>query len=145
LHVVDVSSPDAMKQIESVNTVLSEIECSEKQIQLVLNKVDVVSGLNTLEMLQTLYPEAICVSAKTGFGLDKLHQAVMERYKGSELHIKVIAKLSDGRIQSFLRAYSRIIDEKYSDSKVVIEARLGKNQLTDLKRLKPEKLEIIEE
>lgn len=143
LHIVDVSSADALKQIESVNHVLSEIGCSQKQILLVLNKSDVVSGLGTLEMLQTLFSDAICISAKTGYGLDRLHQAVLNKYKGGVLHIKLVTSSANGKIQSFLRAYGTIIDEKYSDNKVLIEARLGQNQLVDLKRLKPERLEVV--
>jgi GTP-binding protein HflX len=143
LHVVDVSSPDALKQIESVNAVLSEIGCKEKQTLLVLNKIDVVTGLNTLETLQTLYPDAVCVSAKTGFGLGPLLQAVQEKYKGGVLHIKLVVSAANGKIQSFLRAYGSIIEEKYLDGSVIIEARLGQNQLTDLKRLKPQKLDIL--
>ena len=143
LHVVDVSSADALKQIESVNTVLSEIGCVEKQILIVLNKIDVVSAVASLDMLQTLFADAICISAKTGFGLDKLHQAVLVKYKGSELHIKLVTSPANGKIPSFLRAYGSVIEEKYTDGHVFIEARLGKNQLVNLKRLKPETIEVI--
>jgi GTPase len=145
LHVVDVSSPDALKQIESANGVLAEIGCSQKQVLLVLNKVDVISAISTLETLQTLYTDAISVSAKTGFGLDRLHQTVLNKYRGSELIVKLVVSQANGKIQSFLRAYGSIIDEKYSDGKVIIEARLGQNQLVNLKRLKPEKLEVLNE
>jgi GTP-binding protein HflX len=145
LHVVDVSSPEALKQIESVNTVLAEIGCSQKQVLLVLNKVDVISAISTLETLQTLYTDAISVSAKTGFGLDRLHQTVLNKYKGSELIVKLVVSQANGKIQSFLRAYGTITDEKYSDGKVLIEARLGQNQLINLKRLKPEHLEVLNE
>jgi GTP-binding protein HflX len=144
LHIVDVSSPEALKQIESVKGVLAEIGCGDKQILLILNKVDVVSGINTLEMLQTLFNDAICISAKTGYGLDKLHQAVLEKYKGGELHIRLVTSPANGKIQSFLRAYGTITEEKYLDGKVLIEARLGQNQMVNLKRLKPERLEVIE-
>ncbi len=142
LHVVDVSSAEAIKQIESVNNVLAEIGCSEKQILLVFNKVDVVSGLGTLEMLQTLYAEAVCVSAKTGYGVDQLRGAVLDRYRGSVLHIRVVTSQADGKIPSFLRAYGVIISEKYTDGEVVIEARLGKNQLIELKRLGPREMAV---
>jgi GTP-binding protein HflX len=145
LHVVDVSSPDALKQIESVNSVLSEIGCSQKQILLVLNKSDIVSAITTLEMLQTLFPEAVCISAKTGLGLDQLLFAVLNKYKGSILHVRLLVDQANGKIQSFLRAYGSITEEKYSDGKVLIEARLGQNQLVNLKRLKPEILEVLNE
>lgn len=145
LHVVDVSSTDALKQIESVKRVLAEIGCSQKQILLVLNKSDIVSAISTLEMLQTLFPEAVCISAKTGYGLDQLHFAVLNKYKGSILHIRLVVEQANGKIQSFLRAYGSIIEEKYLDGNVLIEAKLGQNQLVNLKRLKPVQLEILNE
>lgn len=144
IHIVDVSSPDALKQIESVNAVLLEIGCTGKQTLLVLNKVDVVSTLNTIETLQTLYPDAICISAKTGLGLNNLHDAVLQKYKGGLLHIKITTTPKNGKIQSFLRAYATIIDQQYSDGCVLIEARIGQNQLTDLKRLKPDRLDVLD-
>jgi GTP-binding protein HflX len=143
LHVVDVSNPEAGKQIESVNKVLADIGCSEKQMLLVLNKIDVVSGLNTMETLQTLYPDAVCVSAKSGYGLNRLHEAVLEKYKGGVIIVKVTTSQANGKIQSFLRAYSTILDERYTAKNVIIKAQLGQNQLVNLKRLKPEKMEML--
>ncbi len=145
LHVVDVSSPDAPAQIESVNNVLAEIGCSQKQSLLVLNKSDILSAINTLEMLQTLYPEAVCISAKTGLGLDRLHLTVLDKYKGGIVHIRIVTDQANGKIPAFLHAYGSIIEEKYLDGSVLIEAYLGQNQLVDLKRLKPDRLEIINE
>jgi len=43
-----------------------------------------------------------------------------------------------------LRAHGQIINEQYLDSFVVIDARLGQNQLPDLQRLHPDQLEIIQ-
>jgi GTPase len=143
LHVVDVSSPDAMKQIESVNKVLGEIGCSGKQMLLVLNKIDVVSALNTMETLQTLYPDAIGISAKTGYGLNQLHEAVVEKYHGGVITVKVTTSQANGKIQSFLRAHTTILSEKFTETNVIIKAQLGQNQLINLKRLKPEKLEML--
>jgi GTPase len=143
LHVVDVANPDAQKQIESVNKVLGEIGCGEKQILLVLNKVDVVSALNTMETLQTLYPDAIGISAKTGYGLSQLHEAVLEKYKGGVIIVKITISQANGKIQSFLRANTTILSEKYTAANVIIKAQLGQNQLVNLKRLKPDKLEIL--
>jgi GTP-binding protein HflX len=135
LHIVDVSNPDALKQIESVNKVLAEIGCEEAPILDVFNKVDAVKRVGQLETLQTLYPDAVCISAKTGLGLEQLSEAVLARYKGGELLLRVATSQSNGKVQSFLRAYGRIIKEQYSDGSVLVDARLGRNQLPDLKRL----------
>ena len=144
LHIIDVSNTDAIKQIDSVNKVLAEIGCSEKPTLEIFNKVDIVRKVSELEMLQTLFPNAVCISAKTGLGLEQLSEAVLAKYKGAELLLRVVGSQSDGKVQSFLRAYGTIIKEQYSDGSVLIDARLGRNQLPGLKKLHPETIEIVE-
>jgi len=143
LHIIDVSNSDALKQIESVNAVLDEIGCGQKQILKVLNKVDSLKNLSQLEMLQTLFADAIAISAKAGFGLEKLAEKVTDTYKGGELLVRVSSPQSNGKVQSFLRAHGQILNEQYLNSFVLIDARLGRNQLPDLKKLHPETIEII--
>ena len=144
MHIVDVSNPEALKQIESVKNVLAEIDCREKPILQVLNKVDVVRNISDLEILQTLYPDAVSISARTGFGFDSLCEAVTAKYKGAELLVRVTCNHSNGKVQSFLRARGRIIKEQYTDNSVQIEVQLGRNQLPGLERLHPENIEILE-
>ena len=144
LHIVDVANPDALKQIESVNTVLAEIGCGGKPILVVLNKVDAVTNIGDFDMLQTLFRDAVSISAKTSYGLDKLSEAVTTKYKGTELTLRVASSQSNGKVQSFLRAHGRILNEQYTDSSVLIEAQLGRNQLPDLKHLHPESIEIVD-
>jgi len=144
LHIVDVSSRDALKQIESVNKVLDEVGCGKRPILIAFNKVDIIKKVGELEMLQTLFPDAVCISAKTGLGLEQLSEAVSAKYKGSELLLRVSSTQSNGKVQSFLRAYGTIIKEQYCDSSVEIDARLGRNQLPGLKRLQPDSLEIVQ-
>jgi len=144
LHIVDVSNPDALKQIGSVNKVLEELGCAKRPILVVLNKVDIVKKISELEMLETLFRDAVCISAKTGLGLEQLSEAVMARYKGAIVLLRVSSSQSNGKVQSFLRAYGTIVNEHYLDGSVLIDARLGRNQLPGLKRLQPDKLEIVE-
>jgi len=145
LHVIDAANPDALKQIDSVNSVLKEIGCGDKPVLEVLNKADLVRKISDLETLQTLYPDAVCISAKTSFGIDGLSEAVTAKYKGTVLLLRVTCKPSNGKVQSFLRAHGRILDEQYSNSSVLIDAQLGRNQLPELKRLHPENIEIVQE
>lgn len=143
LHVIDVSNPDAMKQIESVKNVLKEIGCSKKPIMQVFNKIDAVRKISDLETLQTIFPDAVSISARTGFGLEEFSEAVTDKYKGTELLLRILCGQSNGKVQSFLRAHGRILSEKYTNNSVLIEARLGRNQLPDLQHLKPQAIEIL--
>ncbi len=144
LHIVDVSNPEVLKQIESVNNVLAEIGCGEKPILVVFNKVDIVKRIGEFEMLQTLFPDAVCTSAKTGLGLEKLTEIVLEKYRGDELLLRVCSSQSNGKVQSFLRANGQILKEQYHDGTVLIDTRLGRNQLPSLKRLQPKNIEILQ-
>jgi len=143
LHVVDVSNERALEQIESVNNVLREIGCGDKDVLVLLNKADVLGSKNVLESLQTIYPDAVCISAKTGMNIDLASDAVIDRFRGKNVKVRVTSKMSNGKVQSFLRAKADIISEDYADNKVVIEAVIGTNQMVMLKQLKPENIEIL--
>jgi len=144
LHVVDASTEEVFEQIASVKKVLTEIGCGEKDTVLLLNKSDVIRSMNVLEAAQTVHPDAICISARTGMNLDKVARAVLDRYQGGQVLVHVTGSAADGRIHSFLRAHGRIIGEQYSGASVRFEARLG-SQLPMLKRFELESLEVIEE
>lgn len=143
LHVVDISNSEALAQVESVKKVLKEIGCAKKPMLTVLNKVDAVLDMTQLETMQTLDETAICVSARTSFGIEQLTSAVLEQYRGGELTLRVTSSTANGRLQSFLRAKGTIIDEQYTNEHVCINTRLGSNQLAQLKSLGPENVEIV--
>ncbi len=143
LHVIDVSNPEVMNQMESVNKVLSDIGCGEKPILEVFNKVDAITEIGRLELLQTLHPEAISVSAKTCLGLDELCRRVTQYYRGRDVVLRVLSSQANGKVQSFLRAHGQILSEQYVDSSVIIDVRMGQKQLPELERLHPDKIEIM--
>lgn len=144
LHVVDAGSDGAFEQMKSVYTVLKEIGCDRKDSLVVLNKCDAIRQITTLESLQTIHPEAVCISARTGMNIDKLTETVLDRYRGGETKIRVSFRAGDGKVQSFLRANGKVLEESYIDSKVHILAHLGRSQLPLLQRLHPEKIELVE-
>jgi GTP-binding protein HflX len=144
LHIIDAANPDVLMQIESVDKVLAEIGCGQKPILKIINKVDVVRKIGDLDMLQTLFPDAVCISARTGFGLEHLAEGISKKYKGDEILLRVCSSQANGRMQSFLRAHGQILKEQYLDSSVLIDAKLGRNQLPDLQRLHPETIEILQ-
>jgi GTP-binding protein HflX len=141
LHVVDVSNEDVEHQALNAKQVLNEIGCSDKPTLVLLNKSDVVRSQAQFEFIQTIYPEAICISARSGLNLDLLKRKVMEFYEGGVLHLRITAHAGDGKIQSFLKSYANIISQEYVDSKVIMEVKVGKNQMLQLNRMHPMAIE----
>jgi GTP-binding protein HflX len=144
LHIVDVSSDDAESQAENAKKVLNEIGCKEKNVLVLLNKADIVKNQSQFELLQTIYPDAICISAKTGINLDILREKVLEIYTGGEMVLRVTAIAADGKIYNFLKSNATVLQQQFTDSTVVMDVRLGKNRLAELERFKPEKVERID-
>lgn len=145
MHVVDVSNPEVFEQINSVNKVLKDIGCGKKETLVLLNKADVLASAKNLESLETIYPDAICISAKTGLNLDKVTQAVLDKYQKGESQITLTCHPGNGKTLSFMQANTNIIDTKYSETDVVIKAKIGKTQLNMLKRHKYTELIIDDE
>jgi len=138
-----VSNERVFEQIESVNAVLKEIGCEGKDMLILLNKCDAIKSLNDLETLQTLHPEAIAISAKTGFNLGLAASKIAEKINGGNIAVRVKFESSNGKLQNFMHKYTEISDEKYGDTEVVIEAKIGANRLGSLKSLMPTELEIL--
>jgi hypothetical protein len=67
----------------------------------------------------------------------------LQKYRGDELLLRVCSSQSNGKVQSFLRANGQILKEQYRDGTVLIDTRLGRNQLPALKKLRPNKLEFL--
>jgi GTP-binding protein HflX len=62
IHVVDISSENYERQIDSVNKVLEELSLTDKIKILVFNKIDLVSSEKILEV-ESKYPDALFISA----------------------------------------------------------------------------------
>jgi len=71
LHVVDVTHPQALAQIDAVEDTLAELEADHLPMVIALNKADLLRDTNVLDGIELAAPSAL-VSARTGKGLDEL-------------------------------------------------------------------------
>ncbi len=124
LHVVDVASETAADQIASVNEVLEEIAADDKPTLMVFNKIDQLPERNGNLHWLCEYPHAVCVSAKTGEGLDELQAelGMMLRPVRSCLELQVPA--SDGATLARIRALGQVDEERYEGDIVHLKARI---------------------
>ena len=77
LHLVDLSHPAWVRQIRSVNHILSEMPEITEPILLAFNKIDRVDG-ETLEQAKEEFPEAVFISARDGLGLETLRSRLAQ-------------------------------------------------------------------
>ena len=136
LHVVDVSSESAADQIASVNEVLKEIAADDKPTLMVFNKIDQIPGRNGNLHWLAEYPHAVCVSAKTGEGLDELQAelGIMLRPMRSCLELQVPA--SDGATLARIRALGQVDEERYEGDTVHLKARIPDHARAEFARFR---------
>jgi GTP-binding protein HflX len=134
LHVLDVGHPHAEQQYQTVHEVLDEVGAKGKPELLLLNKVDTPEGEEAWPTWRTLHPDAIPISAKTGRGLEKLHEAVYAAVRGTQVDVTLQADVTNGRLLSFLESHTRIREREFLDGKVQIKAVMGKRTFEDLRR-----------
>ncbi|MBK9713548.1 MAG: GTPase HflX [Kouleothrix sp.] len=83
LHVLDITHPNASQQTDTVLETLKELQAGERPILTVLNKVDLLDGVNESEVGQMasalgLPEDYVAVSAERGWGLEALLKRIEE-------------------------------------------------------------------
>ena len=143
LHVVDASSDEVFDQIKSVETVLAEIGCGDKEMLVLLNKSDRIANRELFDAVQTVYPGAISISAKTGYQLDQVAAVIAGKVRGGSVRVRVTSHAGNGKLHNFLHTVGVGLTEDYEDSAVRIEVTLGKNHLAQLQRFGPTSVEVL--
>jgi GTP-binding protein HflX len=124
LHVADASSPLVDSQIAAVRAVLEELHVEEKDMLLVLNKIDAVADPTARRNLEARYPHAISVSARTGMGLPLLARTVSDCL-GRRFHdVDVETDAGNGRLLAWLAAHGEVLSRQFTDERVTVHCRI---------------------
>ena len=87
LHIVDISHPNYGDHIDSVNSILEQIKCSNKPSMIVFNKID---ALTSEELENFRFKDSkrsnLFISAHKKINLDKLKKRLYNRIR--KIHIK---------------------------------------------------------
>ena len=129
LHVADGANPAVYDQIAAAYGVLEELGIQEKDTLLVVNKVDALPDRIRLDGLLNRYPNAVPISAKTGFGLPNLAAAVSEALSRGFLDVDVVLGIDNGRLLAYLAAHGEVLSKHFHDSLVTVHCRIPKHYL----------------
>ena len=124
LNVCDISSEETLAQIETTRQVLQELGAGDKPVVTVLNKCDKLS-----QMPLVLEKGCVFISAKTGFGLEKLLEAIEKALPPTHLRLKLMIPFDKAAIYSRLKDSSVVYAEEYTAHGILVDA------LVDMKML----------
>lgn len=128
LHVVDVSDPSFLDQIDTVNQVLEEIGAQTIARLEVFNKVDQLDA-DQLHALQHRFPQAIFTSTLTGYGIDSLLDHIALAASAQEKLIHVVIPFSRGDLVSLAHQSATILSESYSAEGTELTLRIPPTML----------------
>jgi len=116
-HVIDTSSDNAIEQIKAVNEVLNELNVINKDMILVLNKIDKATEEQIAIIKEVIEGnEVIEISAKEGINLEELLELIEEKLPYNYRKVEYLIPYEKGDIQSFLHRNGRVSEEDYRDN-----------------------------
>jgi len=116
-HVIDTSSDTAVEQYIAVNEVLSELGVVNKEMILVLNKIDKATEEQISIIKEAIDDnEVIEISAKEGTNLEEFLNLIEEKLPYNYRKVEYLIPYEKGDIQSFLHRNARVIEEEYKDN-----------------------------
>ncbi len=130
--VVDVSSASAERELAAVTEVLAELECEDRPRVIVLNKFDAVTDPSAAQIIEHTSQRVVRVSAKTGWGLDVLHDLVLDQIRDRHTSVTIRTTPANGRALAFLDKHAHIIDRRYLEEAVELDIRIGRAKLEQL-------------
>lgn len=86
IHVVDLSHPQYLEQIEAVKTILAQLGAAQKEILLVFNKIDQLQDPALIETELTRFPGSVAISALKELGIPAFITALEHRLALSRTH-----------------------------------------------------------
>ncbi len=129
LHVVDAASHDAAGQIHAVRRVLAELGCQDIPTIEVLNKIDALNEDSALHLLRPSAEGAVEISARTGEGLDRLRQAVLERMRHRYVRLTFEIEAANGRLLAYLSRHGHVLAQDCRDGQIQVDLRLPRAEV----------------
>ncbi len=130
LHVVDISHPQAVEQIQAVNTVLDEIGAAGKPTLMVFNKIDRLSlngngniHINGHKFFEQ-HPNAVGVSAKTGEGLPVLLEELNNQLRPVREFMELSVPHEASAVIARLHAVGQVIERDYDRDQAWFKVRI---------------------
>ena len=140
LHVLDITHPQAYEQSRAVASVLEELDLHDKPVVTALNKVDQAVSRDpgdggvpaegegdlqqTLRDLGRVYPHAVTVSARRGWGLDRLLAELAAVLEDKRVDISVDIPYGRDELVALFHERGTVEEEDFGSSGTHIRGRL---------------------
>lgn len=115
LHVIDTSNPDWEEQASVVDALLFQLGAQSKPCIRVYNKCDAFLG----DLPRSR--DSVCISAKTGEGIDELLNKIAETLREGKYHLLLHIPYQKAGLVDLLHREAAVLNITYGDSTIDVE------------------------
>ncbi|BAL80860.1 GTPase HflX [Caldisericum exile] len=119
IHLVDASDPLFRDKMEVVLCTLKDLGASNIPIITVFNKIDKI-GEEPLKYLQSIYKDAIFISAKESIGIDQLKERLANMLSELIVRVKIVLPYKDAHLLDEIYTVANVISRKDTEENIIL-------------------------
>lgn len=130
LHVIDISSPSFIEQMETVRQVMKDLKIDDKPVLNVFNKIDRCSDDVNVAMIREDYKPCVVISAQRNIFINELKQKIVEF--ASRKIVQMDVSLPIERQKDIARLYSltRVLHKSFENEHVHLRIQIPPERLS---------------
>ena len=132
LMVLDMSSPQVLDHMNTIQEVLEDMEADKIPTVMVLNKVDLISDGNMIEKIQRSFQEPVTVSAKQHLKLSALNAKIIEHMEANYQTIDLEFPYEDGRTIAQAQEGVEVLERAYEEDGVKLKIRGSRSRIDQI-------------
>ena len=113
LHICDASAEDVKDQAEVTMKLLSELGCEGIPVITVLNKCDLIEGIDNLDTAGIA--DTVKISAKLGKGIPQLLEAIEKALPETSKRMKICLPFNMAGLLNLIREKGKVYSEEYRE------------------------------
>jgi len=115
LKVIDVSDPNFLQHIKTIDDELKEFKIPEKNFINVYNKVDMIPNNLNMRMIKKQLSDGIFISAKREIGIEKLLLGIKKKMDLNSHQRTIRISNKNGKANSAIYQFAKILDQNIRD------------------------------
>lgn len=134
LKVIDLSSPQYEKHLETVNSVLLDLGVTQSQMLTIFNKIDLVGDPETLHGALREHEDAIPISVTRQVNIGRLEDAIADVRRQDYAIETLTLDHSQQKFLAYLHRSAEVLDVQYEADHLLIKVRARSGALEHLKK-----------
>jgi len=135
LHVIDFSHPYYEDHIRVVEQTLKELECQDKDIIRVFNKIDLVEDKSKIHYIRNKFDKSVVISAQRGINISGLREKILEEVEQAFVEEKVDLGLNESKKAASIHSLAKVLSTKYDNKSMHITYRARKENSEKIKKI----------